>query len=289
MILNKKILIIGGAGFVGSNLCKALSKNNYVQSLDNYFTGSLKNHYENVDYIKGDSKNIFELINTIPDLIFHLGEYSRVEQSFNDLDKVWEFNTQGTFEVCKFAKQTNAKLIYSGSSTKFQEGSIGKYSSPYAFSKAQNTEFIKAFDSWYELNYAITYFYNVYGSNEIQEGKYATLIGLFTNLKSKKKPLTVVKPGNQRRNFTHVDDIVNGLILVGEFGSGDGYGIGADESYTVSEVAEFFGGEINFLEERKGNRISAKLNVEKTKQIGWKSKKRLIDYIKLLKDNNWNN
>lgn len=287
MIKNNTILVIGGAGFVGSNLCKRLSCHNTVYSLDNYFTGNENNHHNGVKYIRGDSKDIFSLINIKPDLIYHLGEYSRVEQSFEDLDKVWEFNIQGTFQVCKFAKNVDAKLIYAGSSTKFEEEKNGKFSSPYAFSKAQNTELVCAFGEWYNLKYAITYFYNVFGRNEIRTGKYATLIGLFANLKSLNQPLTVVKPGTQRRNFTHIDDIIEGLLVVGEYGEGDGFGIGSEENYSVGEVAEMFGGTITYLDNRKGNRISAKLNTNKTKELGWKPTKSLSDYVHELKLIDW--
>ena len=89
-----KILVTGGAGFVGSNLCEALAKdtNNEVYSLDNYFTGSRENHVEGVTYIEGSTEHIFELIDFVPDLVYHLVEYSRVEQSFDDIDKVLLFN-----------------------------------------------------------------------------------------------------------------------------------------------------------------------------------------------------
>lgn len=276
-----KILVTGGAGFVGSNLCEALAKDprNEVYSLDNYFTGSRDNHVEGVTYIEGSTEYIFELVDFTPDRVFHLGEYSRVEQSFEDIDKVLLFNKVGTSKVLEFCRRRGCRLIYAGSSTKFGEGGIGKDQSPYAWSKSSNTDLIKDYGTWYGLDYAIVYFYNVYGKREIKSGKYATLIALFAERKRQGLPLTVVAPGTQQRNFTHVDDIVEGLLLVGEKGKGDEYGIGSPETYTVMEIAEMFGGEIQMLPERKGNRMWAEVITEKTEALGWKAKRHIKDWI----------
>ena len=287
--MKNKFLIIGGAGFVGSHLCLKLSSNpnNLVWSLDNYFTGSIKNHTENVKYIKGNSSEIFNLIDFKPDFIFHLGEYSRVERSFDDFNLLWEYNKLGTYKVVEFASKNNCKLIYTGSSTKFGDNGDNKNESPYAWSKHSNTEFIINYSKWYDLDYAITYFYNVYGGNEISSGKYATLVGIFKNRMKNNLPLEVVLPGTQKRNFTYIDDIISGLILVGEKGKGDGYGIGSPESYSIIEIANMFGGEILMIPKRKGNRLTADLIVEKTKSLGWKCQNSISDYIIKIKKNNW--
>lgn len=282
---NKKILVTGGAGFVGSNLCKALVlyKNTKVYSLDNYFTGKIENHTDGVQYIKGETLFIDDLINFKPDIIFHLGEYSRVEQSFEDIEKVWKFNTQGTFAVLEFVRKTRAKLIYAGSSTKFGDNRTGSNASPYAWTKSSNTQLVKNYGTWFNIDFAITYFYNVYGKNEISEGKYATLIALFTKKMREGNPLTVVSPGTQERNFTYIEDIVRGLILVGKNGFGDGYGIGSKESYTITEIAKLFGGKIEMLPNRKGNRMSAELITKKTEALGWTPKFSIKEYINNLK------
>lgn len=277
----KKILVTGGAGFVGSNLCEALVKNpeNEVFSLDNYFTGKRENHIQGVTYIEGSTEHIFELIDFKPNLVFHLGEYSRVEQSFEDIDKVFLFNKIGTLKVLEFCRKHNSKLVYAGSSTKFGDGGMGKNQSPYAWSKSSNTELIKNYGEWYGLNYAIVYFYNVYGKGEISEGKYATLIAIFAEKMRKGEPLTVVSPGTQLRNFTHIDDIVSGLLLVGEKGQGDDFGIGNAESYTILEIAQMFGGEIQMLPERRGNRMTAEVITEKTQSLGWKAVRDIREYV----------
>lgn len=136
---------------------------------------------------------------------------------------------------------------------------------------------------WYDINYAITYFYNVYGPREISHGDYATLIGIYDSKMQRGEALTVVAPGSQLRNFTHIDDICDALVLIGEHGEGDGFGIGSDEAFSVLEVAEMFGGEVVMLPERRGNRMSADVISRKTRELGWSAKKNLKRYINSLK------
>ncbi len=286
---NKKILVTGGAGFVGSHLCERLARNdNYeVYVLDNYFTGSEQNHVPNVKYIKGNTSDISSLLSFFPDIIYHLGEYSRVEQSFEDIDKVWRYNKDGIFAVLEFARRAGCKIIYAGSSTKFGDGGLGRSASPYAWTKATNTELVMNYGVWYNVPYAITYFYNVYGYREIQTGKYATLIALLKEKMKNNEPLTVVQPGTQKRNFTHIDDIIDALILVGENGYGDEFGIGSQEAYSIMEIAEMFGGNIKMLPERKGNRMTADVITAKTEALGWKPKKNIKEYVEEMRARNW--
>jgi len=287
--MTKKILVTGGAGFIGSHLCERLVKdaNNHVYSLDNYFTGSISNHVDGATYIKGDTRDISKLVNFIPSIIYHLGEYSRVEQSFDDIEQVWQYNKDGIFSVLEFVRETGCKILYAGSSTKFGDGGFGRSASPYAWTKASNTELVENYGAWFNIPYAITYFYNVYGSREIQTGKYATLIALFKEKMKNNEPLTIVAPGSQKRNFTHIDDIIDGLTLVAEKGYGDEFGIGSDEAYTIKDIAKMFGGTIQMLPERKGNRMSADVFTEKTRALGWKPTKSIKTYIEDLKSNNW--
>jgi len=277
----KKILVTGGAGFIGSNLCERLAQDsdNEVYSLDNYFTGSKNNHVDNVTYIEGDTVDIDALITFKPDLIYHLGEYSRVEQSFDDIEKMWHYNKDGIFAVLQFVRKTGAKIVYAGSSTKFADDGFGANASPYAWSKSTNTQLVKNYASWYGITYAITYFYNVYGKREIQKGKYATLIALYKEKMKNGEKLTVVSPGTQVRNFTHIEDTVDALLLIGKNGYGDEYGIGNPQPYTVLEVAQLFGGEIEMLPERQGNRMVADVVSDRTKALGWIPKRALKEYI----------
>ena len=276
-----KILVTGGAGFVGSHLCERLIQlNNIVVSIDNYSSGSIANHIEGVSYIKEDVKNIFDIgLPTDFDIVYHLGEYSRVEQSYDDLETVLDYNLYSINAIIKFAKLCNAKFLYSASSTKFCEesGSL----SPYAWTKSVNVDYVKNYAKWYGLDYAITYFYNVYGKREISNGKYSTVVAKFLNIKKEGgTTLPVTSPGTQRRNFTHVDDIVDGLILVALKGEGDHYGIGSPESFNILELAEMIGLEPTMMPEVKGNRATADVFSQKTIELGWSAKNNLKDYIK---------
>ncbi|MDD5032413.1 MAG: NAD-dependent epimerase/dehydratase family protein [Patescibacteria group bacterium] len=282
----KNILVTGGAGFIGSHLIERLvrDKNNKVVSLDNYFSGSEKNHIEGATYIKGETKDIEEHIKEIPDIIYHLGEYSRVLTSFDDVGLVWRLNIIGTLAVLEFCRKNNIKLVYAGSSTKFGDNIGGPTESPYAWSKANNTELVNNYGRWFNLPHVIVYFYNVYGGREISEGKYATVIGIFSRKHRNREPLEVVSPGTQRRAFTYVEDIVDGLILAGEKGEGDGYCLGSENTYSILEIAKLFGGEIKMLPSRKGDRLASTIDLSKIKELGWAAKHSVEDYIKSLKD-----
>ncbi len=284
MHMKSMILVTGGAGFIGSHLCEKLAKdaNNDVISLDNYSTGTKENHVRNVTYIEGETKDIENHIDFSPDYIYHLGEYSRVEQSFDDIETVWRYNKDGIFSVLQFCRKTGAKIIYAGSSTKFGDGGLGRSQSPYAWTKSSNTELVENYGAWFNVPFAITYFYNVYGDREISTGKYATLIALFNEKMKKGEPLTVVRPGTQKRNFTHIEDVVSGLVLVGENGYGDEFGIGSQDAFTILEIAEMFGGDVEMLPERKGNRMIADVFTAKTEALGWKADRSIKDYIKNL-------
>jgi len=278
----KTILVTGGAGFVGSHLIEALVKDpeNKVISLDNYFTGTKDNHIEGAEYREGHTKDIAQHVSESPDIIYHLGEYARVEKSFEDVREVWDLNVPGTFNVLEFAREKGAKIVYAGSSTKFGDGGMGRDQSPYAWTKATNTELVRNYGDWFDLDYAITYFYNVYGGRE-RSGSFGTVIAIFKERMEQGLPLQVVAPGTQRRNFTHVEDIVDGLIRVGEKGSGDEFGLGSDEGYSILEVADMFGGKIETLPERKGNRMNGKLDVRRAKgELGWAAKHSLPEHIK---------
>ncbi len=282
----KIIVVTGGAGFIGSHLIESLvtSPLNRVISLDNYFTGKKENHIPGAEYREGHTKDIEKLIPETPDIIYHLGEYSRVEKSFDDVSIVWDMNVAGTFSVLEFCRKKGSKILYAGSSTKFGDGGMGRDQSPYAWTKATNTDLVVNYGKWFGIDFAITYFYNVYGGREISKGEYATLMGIFKERYLSGMPFSIVSPGTQRRNFTHVDDIVSGLILVGENGHGDEYGLGATESYSILEVAQMFGGEIEMLPERPGNRMGSSLDIHRaTQELGWKANRKLTDFIEEIK------
>jgi UDP-glucose 4-epimerase len=275
----KTILVTGGAGFVGSHLCERLvALGHTVISLDNYFTGSRENHVKGVEYREGHTKDIETLVPESPHIVYHLGEYSRVEKSFEDIETVWDLNIAGTFAVLEFVRRRGSKIVYAGSSTKFADGGLGRDQSPYAFVKAGNTELVKNYGAWFSVPYAITYFYNVYGPRE-NSGAFGTVVEIFRQNYLAGHPLGVTLPGTQSRNFTHVDDIVEGLLLVGEKGEGDEFGLGDEKAYTIMEVATLFGGEVLMLPERAGNRQTSIVDTTRARALGWAPKKHLAEYI----------
>ena len=270
---------------IGSRLIELLLPNYRVVSLDNYFIGKYENHIEGAEYREGHTKDIESLCGDInPSIIFHLGEYSRVEQSFTDIELVWQSNVMGTHYVLEYWRKHGCKIVYAGSSTKFADGGMGRDQSPYAWMKASNTELVRNYGNWFNLPYAITYFYNGYGPRELADGPYASVIGRFKSLFWAGEPISVVAPGTQRRNFTHVDDLARGLMMVGEKGSGDEYGLGSHESFTVLELARMFTDNIVMLPERPGNRMESIVDTTKIeKEFGWKAEHSLKDYIESLK------
>lgn len=273
------ILVTGGAGFIGSRLIARLVKDGHrVISLDNYFTGSRDNHVPGADYREGHTKDIAAHISESPAIIFHLGEYSRVEKSLTEPQLVWDLNAAGTFGVLEFWRKNGGKLIYAGSSTKFGDGGLARVATPYAWTKAANTELVKNYSDWYGLPHAVTYFYNVYGPGE-RAGAYGTVIEIFRQRMARGEPLLVTAPGTQKRNFTHVDDIVDGLLLVGADGTGDDFGIGDERAYSILEVAELFGGKIEMKPESPGNRMSSDIDTSKVRALGWAPSRHLADYI----------
>ena len=283
--IKKTVIVTGGAGLIGPSLIELLLPKYRVVSLDNYFIGSEKKHVAGAGYIKGHTKDIESLLGgEKPKIIFHLGEYSRVEQSFNDIELVWESNVAGTFRVLQYWKKRGCKLVYAGSSTKFADGGLGRDQSPYAWMKASNTELVKNYGAWFGLPFAITYFYNGYGPRELSEGPYASVMGIFKKKYAAGEPITVVAPGTQKRNFTHVEDIARGLVMVGEKGQGDEYGLGSPESFSILEIAQVFGGEIKMLPERKGNRMESIVDTSRVeKEFGWKAEHTVREYIESLK------
>lgn len=287
----KNILVTGGAGFIGSKLCEKLSENinTKVYSLDNYFTGTTKNHVNNVQYINASTSDITKtILNDINfDIIYHLGEYSRVEQSFDDYELVWKYNIIGTHEIVDFAIKKSAKLIYAASSSNFATPDQNYIQSPYSWSKETNSNYINKCSQWHGLNYAIVYFYNVYGKGEINTGKYSTLIAKYIECMKNGESLPVVSPGNQKRNFTHINDIVKGIVMIAEHGYGDGYEIGNEKEYSIIDIAKMFGGKYHFVPERKGNRLSSKINTSKMYNLGWKPEFELVDYINKARNNKW--
>ena len=198
-------------------------------------------------------------------------------QSFADFDDVWEFNIRGTKEVVTFCHEHRSLLVYAGSSSKFaSEGA--EHLSPYSWTKAKNIEYMRNFADWFGLDYVISYFYNVYGPGQIGKGSYATVIGIFEEQAANGLPLTVVEPGTQTRDFTHIDDIVEGLILCYLHGEGDGYELGTAQDWEIIEVARMFSDDIELIPARQGERTRGRADTSKARSIGFEPKRSLPDY-----------
>lgn len=283
------ILVTGGAGHIGSHLIEELSSSpkNKIISLDNYFTGKIENHIDGVEYRTGHTKDIDTLIPETPDIIYHLGEYARVTPSFDDVVQVYDQNIIGTFAVVEFCKKRQVKkIVYAASSTKFATEGDGRHQNPYSFSKAVNVDLITDYGRWYQLPYAICYFYNAFGPRENGEGKYATLIAKFEKLYLNHQNFTVVKPGTQKRNFTYVKDLAHGMILAGEKGWGDGYCLNNPHKFSIIEIAEAFGGPIEYIDGYPGRDESTDPSNKARQELGWESTLDILDYIQNFKAKN---
>ena len=263
----KKILVVtGGAGFVGSNMIDylLLKTNHRIISLDNYSTGLKKNHIKDkrVRYIKSDTKNISKKLSIFKKniiAIFHFGEFSRIYQSFLKMDECIESNSIGSHAVFNFCLSNKIKLIYSATSASIGNNGSDKNLSPYAFTKAKNLEMLENLKKWFKFKYEIIYFYNVYGPKQISKGEMATVIGIFENQYLNNKPLTIVKPGTQKRRFTYVKDTVETCYYAWRKNRCRHYSISNKKSYSIIQVAKMFNTKIKFLASRPGERYASAL------------------------------
>tara|TARA_B100000029_G_scaffold132525_1_gene126424 strand:+ start:1204 stop:2076 length:873 start_codon:yes stop_codon:yes gene_type:complete len=261
-----KIIITGGAGFVGTNLINLLlQKTNYkIISIDNYSSGFRKNHIKNnrVNYIKGDTKNISKILKNIKNInsIFHFGEFARIYQSFIKMNECINSNSVGTNAVFNFCLKNKIKLIYSATSASLGKKGNDKNLSPYAFTKAKNLELLENLKKWFNFKYEVVYFYNVYGPYQIKKGDMATVIGIFEEHYKQNKSLPVVKPGSQTRRFTHIYDTVEICYLAWKKNLCRHYSISNHKIYSILEVANMFKSKIRYLPRRAGERYSSALS-----------------------------
>ena len=260
------IVITGGAGFVGSNLIDLfLKKTKFnIISIDNYSSGNKRNHIKNkrVRYFKSHTKNISKILNKYKkkiNSIFHFGEFARIYQSFLKMEECISSNMIGSHEVFNFCLSNKIKLIYSATSASIGNKGNDKDLSPYAFTKAKNLEMLNNLKRWFNFKFEIVYFYNVYGPKQICHGDMATVIGIFEKQYSENRPLTVVKPGNQSRRFTHVEDTVEVCFKAWKDNRCRHYSISNKKSFTILQVAKMFNTKIKFLPPRRGERFASAL------------------------------
>ena len=278
----KKVLVTGGAGFIGSNLIKELSKKNYnIISLDNYSTGTTDNEVEGVTYFNADITKI-DSLDTDFDLCFHLAAQSRVQPSFENPEESFRVNVLGTTKVMEFAKKNNIKVTYAGSSSKHHDPS----DSPYAMYKYLGEQVCKLYKKSYNVNVQIARFYNVYGPGESIDEKYGNVIGIWRSKVLKGEPLPIVGDGNQKRDFVHVYDIVDGLVKIAlsELNHEDAWELGTGINYSINELFKYFKDKFNVtsvrIPDQPGNyRQTLRENDDSLKLLGWEPMDRLKDHI----------
>ena len=297
--MKKLIIVTGGCGFVGFNLIQYFLKhtNFKIISLDDYSSGSKKNHIKDkrVKYFSGHTKDINKILANYKskiNSIFHFGEFSRIYQSFVQMNKCIESNTIGSNAVFNFCLENKIKLIYSATSASLGNSGEDKNLSPYAFTKAKNLELLENLKKWFNFKYEVVFFYNVYGPRQIKTGNMATVIGIFEEHYAKKKPLPIVRPGSQSRRFTHIFDTVETCFKAWKSDKCRYYSISNKKSYTILEVAKLFQTKIRYLPHRKGERFASaltdmSLSNKVYKNFGKISLKKYVDNFIRKNDNNF--
>ena len=294
MISKKKIIITGGAGFVGTNLIKFLLKKTKYEiiSIDDYSSGSKSNHIKSlrIKYIKGKTSQITKLIKNPNNIksVFHFGEFARIYQSFLNMNECIDSNSVGSNAIFNFCLKNKIKLIYSATSASLGNSGKDKNLSPYAFTKSKNLELLENLKKWFNFKYEVIYFYNVYGPYQICKGQMATVIGIFEDHYKRNKPLPIVKPGTQTRRFTHINDTINVCYLAWKKNLCKHYSIANKKSYSLLEVAKMFKTKINFLSKRPGERYASALMNKNLSNKIYKhfGKISLKNYIEEFKKNN---
>ena len=279
----KKALVTGGAGFIGTNLIRKLKDMGVsVVSIDNYSTGNKLNEIDEIHYLDMDIEEIFKIKEKNFDICFHLAAQSRVQPSFNDPQESIRVNVTGTTKVMEWAKINNVKVIYAGSSSKHHDPS----DSPYAMTKYLGEEVCNLYKKSFNVDVEITRFYNVYGPYEPLDETYGNVIGIWRAKAAKKILLPIVGDGNQKRDFTHVFDIIDGLIRISKakIKHQDAWEIGTGVNYSINELYKMFKDKFNIdsinIPDQKGNyRETLRINDDLINLLEWQPKDRLKDYI----------
>lgn len=278
-----RILVTGGAGFIGSNLIQALLLSKHdVFSLDNYSTGYKSNEVEGCIYVNDDILNIDKVFDIQFDIIFHLAALARIHPSFIKPHETFISNVNGTESVLEYARKHNSKVIFAGSSSRWHN----PHQSPYATSKYIGEELCKMYKRSFNLQVQVARFYNVYGPNEIITGDYKTLIGVWRDQMNNNKPLTIIGDGDQRRDFTYVGDIVDGLILImnSNIYHEDAWELGTGLNYSINEIYKIFEEKYNvsniYIPDQSGNyRVTLREDDDTLNKLGWKPTDKLKQYI----------
>tara|TARA_B110000285_G_scaffold541_1_gene612 strand:+ start:12172 stop:13050 length:879 start_codon:yes stop_codon:yes gene_type:complete len=279
-----KILVTGGAGFIGTNLIRRLVEEGHdVVSVDNYFTGTKANHIKGAKYIDQDIRDLnndsfgFWGVKSKPDIIFHLAAIARIFPSFKQPKEYYTTNTNGTLNLVDFCSKNNIPIVYAGSSSKHS----GRFKNPYTFSKDVGEDIITLYQEHYNLKASIVRFYNVYGPNQLQEGGYCTVIGIWLRALREKKPLIIFGDGEQRRDFTHVRDIVDALVKIGDQNAwGHEFELGRGVNYSLNEIVQHLNEIPIYQPVRPGEaRITLNTDITANKVLGWNPQINLLEYL----------
>jgi UDP-glucose 4-epimerase len=278
------VLVTGGAGFIGSNLVdRLIEKGEEVHIFDNLSTGTRANvnskaQFKIVDIAKGLPTHIKF------DTIYHLAAKARIQPSFKDPVSSHNSNVTGTIHILELARRHDAKVVFAGSSSVYHS----PYANPYTLTKHVGEQYCMLYSKAFGLKTAIARFFNVYGKRHLREGDYATVIGIFEQQKINNEFLTVTGSGEKRRDFTHVNDIVNGLIAIAEKNTdwnpinGAIFDFGRGKNHSINEIAAMFKPVgIQHIAERPGEADSTLADFSYSKgRLGWEPKHNVEDYIK---------
>lgn len=270
----RRILVTGAAGFIGSHMVAKCKADGDVvtgldrKQLDEWF---VKPHI----YMVKDVANV-----DLPkfDVCYHLAAEARIQNSFDDPASYFHSNVAGTFNVLEAARKNGGKVVYAGSSTAFDDVSKNFYSTTKRCGEMFCRTYIKAFG----VDVTMARFFNVYGPRHVEQGKQATVIGIFEWQHRNNLPLTITGDGEQRRDFTYIDDIISGLQALAARGKPKIYSLGTGVNYSINEVASMLSDNVRYVGKRRGEAdITLADFSETTADTGWKPKDELYLYVYL--------
>lgn len=279
-----KVLVTGGCGFIGSHLVdRLIDLGHEVCVFDNFSTGNNTNKKAeicNIDVGEIKPKYYHNDFN----YIFHLAAEPRIKPSWNNIISVNKSNVTGTLAILEFARMKNTKVVFASSSSV-------KYGAknPYTFSKNLGEQYCKMYRDYWNLQVTIARLFNVYGERQIEEGDYATVMGIFQKHKRENKPLPITSNGHVKRDFVYVKDVVDCFVkMIDKFYGNTNFEIGTGKNYSIYELAAMFNQQTVPIGDRPGEVLQDTLaNINNTKKLlGWKPKCNLEDYVKEFVQNN---
>ena len=293
-----KSLVTGGAGFIGSNLVdKLIELGHEVVVIDSEFADCHDQFYYN-EKAKNYNFDIRDYENTRPlydgvDYVFHLAAEARIQPAILNPIEAVSINSVGTCTVLQCAREAGVKkVMYSSTSSSYGFNPVPNVETqpddclnPYSISKVNGEKLCKMYTDLFDLPTIIFRYFNVYGERQPLKGQYGTVIGIFMVQKSKGEPLTIVGDGEQRRDFTHVSDVVNANIVAAisnpeEEAYGQVYNIGNGVNYSVNELAAMISDNTTNIPPRIGeSRITLADNTKMKKTFDWRPKVSLSDWI----------